>query len=198
MDITMPYICCDCDYGIQLKKRGLETWVVADAIVYHIGSSSQINTKISEYSYMRSDSKAMFFAKDYLYIPHDLNDWMGIMANEYQKKYKANKYYYFFDFSTISDSQWFLTYIKSILAIDFYGVYNININLPTYDASLPLYNIIPLSMLDVKEPIIYFVDSFLSLFNNHYWWKKRNYIKDIIIDRNGNIISAEAIATRTT
>lgn len=197
MDVTMPYICCDCDYGIQLKKRNMETWVAANSIVYHIGSSSCINTKISKYSYMRCDSKAMFFAKDYPYIPHDLNIWMKVMIEEYKKTHEIKAYYYLFNFSTVSDLQWFLTNIKQILSIDFYDIYNIHIELPTYDSSLPLYNTMPLAMLNIKEPIIYFVDSFLSLFDNCYWWKMRNFDNDIVIDRNGNVVCAEAIALRS-
>lgn len=197
MDITMPYICCDCDYGIQLKKRNLETWVVANSIVYHIGSSSHINTKISKYSYMRNDSKAMFFAKDYSYIPNDLNLWMKIMIDEYQKTHKIHSYYYLFNFSTVSDLQWFLTNIRLTFSIDFYDIYNIHVDLPTYDSALPLYNTMPLAMLNIHEPIIYFVDSFLSLFDNCYWWKMRDFRHDIVIDRNGNVVSAEVIALRT-
>lgn len=51
----------------------------------------------------------------------------------------------------------------------------------------------PFAMLNVQEPIIYFVDSFVSLQNNVIWWKLRNYKNDIIIDIHGNILLASDI-----
>lgn len=190
MDITMPYICCDCDYCIQLKKRNLETWIVGSSIVYHIGSSSNANTKISSYSYLSGDSKAMFFAKDYSYISHDLSIWMNTMFVYYIKKQKVQPYYYLFNLSIVSDSHWYIDSIRKIFSIEYYDVFSIPVHLSISNDTLSLYNNMPMSMLNINEPIIYFVDSFVSLFNNYYWWKIRNYKNDIVVDRNGNIIAA--------
>lgn len=196
MDITMPYICCDCDYAVQLKKHNLETWIVGSSIVYHIGSSSPVNTKLSSYSYLRGDSKAMFFAKDYFQIEQDLSIWMEKMFLEYSKKQTVFPYYYLFNLSTVSDPQWYISTIKNIFSIDFYDIYSINVSSASFENTLSLYNIMPLTMLNINEAIIYFVDSFVSLFNNYYWWKIRKYEYDIIIDRNGNILSAMDIVHR--
>lgn len=193
MDITMPYICCDCDYCIQLKKRNLETWIVGSSVVYHIGSSSNANTKISSYSYLAGDSKAMFFAKDYSDISQDLSIWMKTMFENYINKQKVLPYYYLFNLSTVSDSHWYTDSIRTIFSLSYYDIFSIPVQLSTSNDTLSLYNIMPLSMLNINEPIIYFVNSFISLFNNYYWWKIRNYKNDIVIDRNGNIIAASDI-----
>lgn len=65
MDPCMAYLCCDIDYGIKLNQLGYENWVVANSMVYHKGISSQNNVKNTRYSYLASDARAMFFAKDY-------------------------------------------------------------------------------------------------------------------------------------
>lgn len=50
-----------------------------------------------------------------------------------------------------------------------------------------------MSHLDIKEPFIYFVDSFTSLANNAIWWNLRKSKEDIIIDANGNFLTQEEI-----
>lgn len=197
MDLSMPYICCDCDYGIQLQKRNLETWVISSSIVYHIGNSSRANTKISSYEYLRSDSKAMFFAKDYHFIQTDLPDWINKNVNFFLQEHDMRKYYYLFNLSLVSDFEWYKEHIMHLMDVEFYDIFNININNALSNNTISLYNIMPLSMLNVNEPIIYFVDSFCHLFDNYYWWKMRNYWNDIIIDQHGNIFHAKNIVERT-
>ncbi len=192
MDKTMPYICCDCDFGIRLLKHGLETWVVFNSVAYHIGSSSSMNTKISTYNYLRGDSKAMFYAKNYSNIPLDIEEWMNYTFSEFKKTNYILTHYYFFDLSSISDSFWYTKKIQQILNIKYYDIDKINIGQSNPD-SLQLYNFMPFAMLNVQEPIIYFVDSFVSLQNNVIWWKLRNYKNDIIIDIHGNILLASDI-----
>lgn len=85
MDTSMPYICCDCDYGIQIMKEGYETWVIANSFIYHKGSSSMNNTKNTEYKYLRGDSKAMFFAKDYKSLIFDMKDFLLFAGNNFKK-----------------------------------------------------------------------------------------------------------------
>lgn len=195
MDKTMPYICCDCDFGIQLLKLGKQVWVAADSIVYHIGSSSSLNTKISTYSYMRGDSKAMFYAKDYQDIPFDIVQWMRFSLSGFQETHPMAKRYYIYDLSSISDSAWYIDKIKDTLQIRFYDIDRINIGQANPE-SLQLYNFMPLSMLNIREPIIYFVDSFVSLMDNAIWWKMRSCKDDIVIDIHGNIVSALEISNR--
>lgn len=193
MDKTMPYICCDCDFCIQLLKQGLQSWVIAGAVAYHIGSSSSLNSKISSYNYMRGDSKAMFYAKDYTNIPFDIEQWMQHTTSYYKVSHPIEKSYYFFDLSSISDSFWYIEKIEKLLGINYYNVDKINVG-PIYSGDvLQLYNFMPLSMLNSQRPIIYFVNSFVSLKDNAFWWKMRYYKKDIVIDTNGNIVAASDI-----
>ena len=50
-----------------------------------------------------------------------------------------------------------------------------------------------MSHLDIREPFIYFVDSFISLGNNAIWWNLRKCKNDIIIDVNGNFLTQKEI-----
>lgn len=192
MDKTMPYICCDCDYGIQIMKEGYETWVVADAFIYHKGSSSTNNTKNTEYSYLRGDSKAMFFAKDYNSLVFDMKDFLIYAGNRFKKSHNLRKRYYLYNLSSLQDADFFIDHIQKALKIDFYDIYTINIG-KRNPTQLQLYDFLPMSHLDIREPFIYFVDSFTALGNNTIWWNMRKCKDDIIIDVNGNFIIQEEI-----
>lgn len=192
MDKSMPYICCDCDYGIQLQKEGYETWVVADAYVYHKGSSSNMNTKITEYSYLRGDSKAMFFAKNYASLKFDMKDYFEEAGRLYKKNHPLSKQYYLYNLSSLHDVEYFIDAIKTSLDIEYYDTYIFNIGTRN-PHQLQLYDFLPMSHLDITEPFIYFVDSVVSLNNNVIWWKLRKCHEDIIIDSNGNFFSQAEI-----
>ena len=193
MDTTMPYICCDCDYGIQLAMRGYETWVVAKACLFHKGSSSKNNTKYSEYSYLRGDSKAMFFAKDYNLLKFNMNKYIEKACKYFKKHNELSKDYFFYNLSSLHDVDYFIAEISNSLNVNFYDVYTINVG-GRYLNHIQLYDYIPLSHLDIVEPFIYFVDTFLSLKDNALWWKQRKNKNDIIIDTNGNFLTASEIA----
>lgn len=192
MDKTMPYICCDCDYGIQIQKEGYETWVVANACVYHKGSSSTQNTKITEYSYLRGDSKAMFFAKNYALLNFDMKNFIEEAGNFYKKSHSLHKKYFLYNLSSLQDADFFIELIRSTLNIDYYDICTFNIGCRNPN-QLQLYDFIPLSHLDITEPVIYLVDSITSLNNNVIWWKLRKCQNDIIVDVNGNFFSQEEI-----
>lgn len=188
MDKSMPYICCDCDYGIQIYKKGYETWVVADAHVYHKGSSSSRNTKISEYSYLRGDSKAMFFAKNYNSLVFDMKDFILESGRFYKTTHSLHRLYYIYNLSSLHDFEYFINAICKALNIEYYDIYSYNIG-SRNPMQLQLYDFIPMSHLDISEPFIYLVDSIVSLTSNVMWWKLRKCKDDIIMDVNGNILS---------
>lgn len=173
-------------------KEGYETWVVADAFIYHKGSSSTNNTKNTEYSYLRGDSKAMFFAKDYNSLVLDMKDFLIYAGNRFKKSHNLRKRYYLYNLSSLQDADFFIIYIQKALEIDFYDTYTINIG-KRNPTQLQLYDFLPMSHLDVREPFIYFVDSFTALGNNAIWWNLRKCKDDIIIDVNGNFIIQEEI-----
>lgn len=192
MDKTMPYICCDCDYGLQILKEGYETWVVASACVYHKGSSSNKNTKNTEYSYLRGDSKAMFFAKNYASLKFDIREYILSASQVYREKHSLSPRYYFYNLCSLQDSDFFIDAIHDGLNIQYYDIYTININCRN-PIHLQLYDFLPMSHLDISEPFIYLVDSITSLKNNALWWQLRKCQNDIIADVNGNFLSQKEI-----
>ena len=61
---------------------------------------------------------------------------------------------------------------------------------------ISLYETVSFNYLDLATPILYFVDTFISLFENQLWFDLRNIEYDLVIDRHGNIIRLQDIADK--
>lgn len=186
MDHAMAYLCCDCDYCLKIAEQGYETWVAANAIVYHKGSSSNKNTKNSRYNYYAFDSSNMFYAKCYNKIKFDLEDWIMLACKEFTTHHPICSRYIVVNLSTAFESEWYLTIIEKALGIAIADIYKYNVGERKL-SKLQLYDYVTLNLIDSVMPIIYFVDVTSSLESNKLWCHLRDIQKDIVIDINGNI-----------
>lgn len=186
MDHDMAYLCCDCDYCLKIAEKGYETWVAANAIVYHKGSSSGKNTKNSRYSYYAFDSSNMFYAKCYNKIRFDLEDWIMFICKDFASRNPICSRYLVVDLSTAFESEWYLSIIQKALDITIADIYKYNVGERKL-SKLQLYDYVTLNLIDSVMPIIYFVDVIGSLESNRLWCRLRDIQKDIVIDINGNI-----------
>ena len=46
-------------------------------------------------------------------------------------------------------------------------------------------------VLTLNLPVVYFVDRFVALRGNDYWWRLRSAQGDLVVDRNANVLGAE-------
>ena len=60
-----------------------------------------------------------------------------------------------------------------------------------------LLKVLPFSFLEIKWPIIYFVDSYINLIGNYYWQLKRKNKDDLIFDSSFNIISMKELVIKS-
>ncbi len=188
MDEDMPYICCDCDFTLKLWALGKKVWVVGDSVVFHKSFTSKISGKISDFSFLENDSRWIFYQKNASRMRYNLEVWMHKTLQYYLEFHDVLKKYIFINLSSYSNIDWYINIIKSKLGIDFYDNYAFLVpirNIP----SLQIYDYVPYDFITLHTPIIYFVDSFLSLRDNALWYNMRNAEKDIIIDINGAVCS---------
>lgn len=97
------------------------------------------------------------------------------------------------DFSTLYDRDSFHQMIKEVLGITYLDI----IDKPATERDcehIVLYNNASFEFIDIVTPIIYFVDTFVGLFNNKLWFQMRNIQHDIVVDRHGNILPLSLIA----
>lgn len=193
MDEDIPYSYTDCDYCFRLRDIGYQTWVSAGAIAYHKGGTDPNNSK-SAFSYYRLDAKGMYGMKDYAKILYDNVEWYQKSANFFLEKYTLKVHQFvMLDFSTLYDRDFFHQMIKEVLGITYLDI----IEKPSSvrdNEHIVLYNDSSFEFIDLITPIIYFVDTFVSLFDNKLWFKMRNIQNDIVVDRHGNILPLYLLA----
>lgn len=192
MDEDMPYICCDCDYTLKLWELGKQVWVVADSIVFHKSFTSKVAGKISDFAFLENDSRWKFYQKNVKRMRYNLNVWMNDTFQYFLSIHKLQQKYIFINMSSYINIDWYTTFIKTNLNIDFYDEYTFLVAVRNTN-DLQIYDYVPYDFINLHTPIIYFVDSFYSLKNNALWYKMRNSKKDIIIDINGAICTTEEL-----
>lgn len=187
IDTSMPYIYCDNDYSVKVAELGYDTWVAAKSIVYHKGNTDEHNSKYEKFKYLREDSKAAFYAKNLNKIKIDISECFTYMHNWIRSiNFRFQYGYYLYNFCTLLDSE---EYIKLFPSMGITVVNQRNIILAQRDiAQINLCDYIPTRMIYSNMPFIYFVDSFLSLYNNELYFRIRNISNDIVVDRQCNIL----------
>lgn len=195
LDEEIPYSYTDCDYCLRLRDHGYESWVAANSCAFHKGSTSSNNSKTA-FSFYRLDAKGIYGMKDYSKFIYDIWDWFETSAN-YFKKIHPNilKKYLLLDLSTMYDRSNYYNIISEKLNVEFLDIVEQPDTIRD-NKNIILYEIISFNYIDLATPIIYFVDTFVSLFNNQLWFDLRNIDHDIVIDRHGNIVQLNDIAQR--
>lgn len=188
MDEDMPYICCDCDYTLKLWECGKQVWVVADSVVYHKSFTSKASGKISDFAFLEHDSRWKFYQKNSHRMRYSLNEWMNYTFQYYLSDHNVLRKYILLNLTSYHNIDWYISFIKTTLCIDFYDIYNFTVKERNI-SNLQLYDYVPYDFVTLHTPFIYLVDSFLALQNNAFWFIMRNTENDIIIDINGAICS---------
>lgn len=188
IDTSMPYIYCDNDYSLKIAELGYDTWVSAKSIVYHKGNTDDHNSKYENFKYLREDSKAAFYAKNQTKIRINISECFTYMYNWMKSTDFHFQYgYYLYNFCTLLDAE---EYIKLFPSIGLNVINKKNITLAQRDiVQINLCDYIPTRMIYSNVPFIYFVDSFMSLYNNNLYFRIRNISNDIVVDRQCNILS---------
>lgn len=195
IDAMMPYIYCDNDYSVKIAELGYETWVAGKSIVYHKGNTDKHNSKYENFMYLREDSKAAFYAKNQAKIKIDILDCFMYMHSWIKSTGFTFQFgYYLYNFCTLLDAE---EYIKLFPLLGINIVNQRNFTLAERDADkINLCDYVPARMIYSNMPFIYFVDSFVSLYNNDLYFRLRDVSMDIVIDRQCNIVFVSDIKAK--
>jgi hypothetical protein len=85
-----------------------------------------------------------------------------------------------------------LSHIKPVYQYN-YREYLSDVPLFVYQIDIDLLDILPITDLLIRIPIIYIVDSFTFLKQNYYWAKKRVNQSDIVFDRSFNLYTLNEV-----
>lgn len=186
MDLDMPYICCDCDFTLKLWEINKEVWIASNAVVYHKSYTSSKHGKISDFSFLEHDSRWKFYQKNASRMRYFFHKWFKNTCDYFLDSNDASQMYHVFNMTSYNDIDWYLEHLKKNLGVDFYDCYRTLVN-ERNASSVQIYDYLPFSFANVQSPVIYVVDSVLSLKNNRFWTVMRDISRDIAVDINGNI-----------
>lgn len=192
MNEDLPYAYTDIDYCLKLKEIGYDTWVIADSEVYHKGSSDKSNSKSYSFQYLFGDSKGLFYGSNYERMEIDFEQWFRKSWEHFRKTYPHYPSSYFLlDFSTVYNREDYYTVLRNL------GVTIMDkmvVPLSQRDSpNIYLHQCVPFRLIDLVTPILYFVDLFIAIRDNHLWFTHRDISRDLIIDRHGNIYTLNQI-----
>lgn len=194
MDPDLPYAYPDFDFCLKLHTKGYPIWVIADSVVYHKGSTDSNNSKYYSFNYLKIDCKGLFYAKDYNIIEMDFGNWFKESYNYFRKEYAGYPYkYVLLDLTTIYNRKDYYEVMQKDLHIEFLDREVVNLK-DRNVKEIPLHQTISFNLIDCNSPLLYFVDTFTSLFHNDLWFKMRNIDKDVVMDRHGNILPCIEVA----
>ena len=194
MDSDLPFAYPDFDFCLKLHTQGYPIWAIADSAVYHKGSTDPNNSKYYSFSYLKTDCKGLFYAKDYNLIEMDFGNWFKISYQYFREMYPYYpSKYVLIDLTTVYNRDDYYNVINKDLSIEFLDKEVIDINKRNIK-DIALHQTISFNLIDCDSPLLYFVDTFVSLFQNDLWFKMRNIYSDVVIDRHGNILPCTEIA----
>lgn len=181
LDETLVNFYQDNDLCLRLKDFKKECWVVADSIVFHKGNSSVVNR-----SPYQADIKGYYVANNASRMEIDLQNYYKESFHLLKGKFHLKDKYLLMDLSTVADREWYHAIIKSYFPV--IDIYQSSANKRDAD-KISLIDSLGYNILCTKIPIIYFVDRFISLEENHLWEIYRGMLgsADVIIDRNANM-----------
>lgn len=168
---------CDTDMFYKFHEAGFKNYLNAQTRVYHRGCvSGEVRTV------MKADTKALFCSQ---WGTKYSCEGLAIIQNMYENQIKpSKKCYLLFNFSASLFSKDYIELLQKILQIE--QVYQCAAH---QKGTLILEDHISLSLQHSAFSLLYFCDDYRDLAKNYFWFNSRKNMGDLIVDRNGNVIT---------
>lgn len=171
--------CNDLDLSMKLNAIGCENYVSAQSIVYHRGNGAGA-IRFASHTYARS----LFFQKWGAAINDNCNA-LCTLKQLYSHAFVAEAAYLIIDLSSSIFSDQYLDCLYQAHNITVIDKYRIR----PKEKSIILTDLLLWDVCRLSVPIIYFADDYRSVLSNKLWFRMRENGNDLIVDKNGNIIS---------
>ncbi len=182
----------DLDLCLRLKQKRLKVGVAAGAQAYHFAGEFAQAGKAYKASFLKADVKGAFMRKNAAILEIDLEKYFKISADYFFRKNGMFKQYFVCNMMNVVNPRLYEEVLLSLNAT----IYD-RITRPSgsRDAeNIRLFDTLGFDMMALGVPIAYLVDRYVSVIDNAFWWReRRSFLNDIVIDRNGNILSINEI-----
>ena len=181
----------DMTFCARLRNHNVGIFVTPMAKAYHFGGWTSLRDRTYKSELVKGDSKGAFFHIHGSSIKVDLDQYYK-MAVEAIPGFRIDDHRYFAcNLMNVADPNWYAEVMENI------GLQSIDrMTVPTgrRDADREsLFDNLGYHVMTMKSPIAYFVDRFVSVLDNAYWWKNRCFVNDLVIDRNANVLRVDDI-----
>lgn len=173
---------CDLDFATKISKLNYRNFVTTESIVYHRGKVAGQMRIMGE-----EDTRALFFSRWTNELPSNgLDVYCKLLSLSDINTFPE---YIFFNFS----KSLYLHQYKNCIAKSFKCKFACEHDLKNQSLPVLLEDILPWDICADNIPFIYFCDNINSLTQNRHWFFHRSGRGDLIIDRNGNVLSTDAL-----
>jgi glycosyltransferase involved in cell wall biosynthesis len=177
----------DIELCLKLNASGYQVWVSGQSLVYH--KSSYPGAKVAPYKApaLKADQKGRFMADYGHLIRYDMEPYYEESFNYFKGLRRVREDgFILVDMSSVVDRPDYHAIIKKFLNIsDIYSIPSFSRDDPHID----LLGRLPVDLARNSAPLVYFVDRFVALSSNTYWFLTRGHSEDLIVDRNGNVLT---------
>ena len=187
MDESFGSLYTDLDICLRLKERGYLVGAASKAITYHFGGDFSLIKGAYKNASLKTDIKGAFMRKHANILEQDMIDYYKQSAKYFEKTFGGFSKYFFCNMMNVANPRWYESVVQAE-GVERYD--RIERASGQRDAdSIGLFEIIGYDLMVLGAPIAYFVDRYVSVKNNAFWWsQRRDYQRDIVIDRNANVL----------
>lgn len=185
LDESLGTMYTDVDLSLRLRRLGGKIVGEPLAQVYHFGGWTAVRDRPYKDLTIKADHKGAFSWRNADILKEDLDKYYMQSASFFENK--MYKKYIGCMMMNVANPKWYLQ--RAIdLGIEFYEIHEASSG--RRDAEIEsLFDLLGYHIMIQRSPIVYFIDRFVSLKNNAYWWSERQNNEDIVIDRNANILA---------
>lgn len=185
----------DLDICLRFKRMGMKVVACAHAHSFHFGGDfNLLGERSYKQPFLKADVKGVFMKNNADVLKVDLDVHFQKAIKHFITENGNLKKYLFCNMMNVVDSGWY----EELLLQGGAGFYD-KIRLPTQirDAgAVGLFEHLGYDIMVSNVPIIYFVDRFPALRGNAYWWMRRKKMGDVVVDRNGSVLTTDYVLSR--
>jgi GT2 family glycosyltransferase len=185
-DQSLRYHYQDIDLCLRVNQANREVWVVADAIAYHRGHSSNIVR-----APFQTDERAHFTLKNAELFEVDFPAYLNESIEPYRNHLSSGGPFGLLNLSTLIDLNEVLELVSPITHLKYLAHWT-PMKRDLEFIALP--DVVDTRVLRYSDPLVILVDRFSSLRLNSLWRAARDTSADMVIDRHANVYRFDEIA----
>jgi len=182
----------DLDICLRFKRMGMKVVACARALSFHFGGDFHLlGERKYKQQFLKADVKGVFMKNNADVLNVDLDMYYQMAIRHYTVANGSLRKYLDCNMMNVVDPGWY----EELLVQGGANFYD-KIRLPTQmrDAgTVGLFEHLGYDIMISNVPIAYFVDRFPSLRGNAYWWSRRQSRNDIVVDRNGSVLTTDYV-----